>query len=70
MVFDEEQYANFLQNREFRCINEPQCRITDTSMKVGSYTVDGQSKTQDYFVVIRNQNIVQRAFVDIQLDIQ
>lgn len=70
MIFDEEQYANFLQKRDYRCINEPQCRITDKSMKIGNYPINEEGKTQDFFVVVRNQNFIERAFVDIQIDIQ
>jgi hypothetical protein len=56
------EYANWSQNRHYYCINGPQCLLKDGSLKKGTYMLDLHG--EDLFVVIADQNRIERAFVE------
>ena len=68
-IVDGEGYANYLEEKEFQCINRAQCRISDKSVKAGSYVINKEGIPQDFFVIVNNGNIIQRAFLDVKLSV-
>lgn len=69
MVLDGEGYANYLEEKEFQCINKMQCRLNDRTIKAGAYKVNSEGFPQDYFIIVRNENFIERAFLDVKIDI-
>jgi hypothetical protein len=68
LLFNQTEYAKFKKGDDFVCINEPQCRYGDTSTKSGTFSIIRSEP--DLFAVIKDSNMVQRAFLRVDLHIQ
>lgn len=69
MIVDAEGYANYLEDKEFECLNRSQCRLNDKTIKAGTVLVNKEKIPQDYFIIVRNENFIERAFLDVNVEI-